>query len=339
MLKRVTLKNFGPLTSLDWMNLESVNLIIGGNGAGKTFLLKALYTAMRTVEEYRRGDDQRAEGEILAEKLYWTFQPEKIGDLASKGTDGPLSCSVTLDGKVFGYRFGRDTSKQITSLDNSVPRRDNNSVFLPAKEVLSLYSILFSSRERDRVFGFDDTYLDLARALRNPPTKGKNYLEFAKARETLAEIIGGNVEYDESSGRWYFKKKKGNTKFPIGLTAEGFRKIGILDTLLGNRYLTPGSVIFIDEPESALHPTAISRFLDIVAMLAGRGLQFFLASHSYFVVKKLALIAQKKKMNIPVMSIHDGTHSMADLLDGMPDNPIIDESINLYREEVELALA
>ncbi len=337
MLNRVTLNNFGPLTSLDWAKLGSVNLIIGGNGAGKTFLLKALYTAMRTVEEYKRGDSRRTAPEILAEKLYWTFQSDKIGDLASKGRDGSLSCTVTLDDREFRYSFGRDTAKQISSVDTNIPPRASNSVFLPAKEVLSLHSIILKSREQDQQFGFDDTYLDLARALRIPPTKGKNYSEFAKARNTLAEIIGGNVVYEEAASRWYFKKK--NTKFSISLTAEGFKKIGILDVLLGNRYLDSRSVIFIDEPESALHPSAISRFLDIVAMLAERGLQFFLSSHSYFVIKKLFLIAQERKMSIPVLSMHDNAQSTADLLDGMPDNPIIDESINLYREEVELALA
>ena len=31
----------------------------GGNGSGKTFLLKAIYTSLRTLEEYKRGNEQR----------------------------------------------------------------------------------------------------------------------------------------------------------------------------------------------------------------------------------------------------------------------------------------
>lgn len=41
-------------------------------------------------------------------------------------------------------------------------------------------------------------------------------------------------------------------------------------------------------------------------MLAARGIQFFLASHSYFIVKKLFLIAQEKGWSIPVCSFCDG---------------------------------
>lgn len=336
MLNKIILNNFGPLARLDWPGLGPVNLVIGGNGTGKTFLLKALYSAMRTLEEYKRGDDQRTAAEILAEKLYWTFQPDKIGDLVTKGADGALSCTVQFDNQTFTYSFGKDTTKQISSLENHVQPRSSNSIFLPAKEVLSLHQIILKSREQDKVFGFDDTYLDLARALRQSPRMGKNYAEFAKSRRSLEDILGGCVEYDEASGRWQFKK--GNQKFPIGVTAEGIKKIAILDTLLGNRYLDTSSIVFIDEPESALHPVAVSKLLDIVAVLADRGIQFFLASHSYFVVKKLFLIAQEQSLSIPVISAHNSQWTTANLRDGMPGNTIIDESIRLYKEEVELAL-
>lgn len=336
MLNRIKLKNFGPLNTLEWSGLGPINLVIGRNASGKTFLLKAIYSGLRTLEGYKRGDEQRSAAEILAEKLYWTFQAEKIGDLVSKGADAPLSCSITLGDHFFRYRFGKDTSKQISLLENKVPPRASNSIFLPAKEVLSLQQIILKSREQDNVFGFDDTYLDLARALRQPTTKGKNYPEFAASRSRLESILGGVIEYDQASGRWQFVT--GRQRFPIGVTAEGVKKIAILDTLLGNRYLDPGSIVLIDEPESALHPKAISELLDIVAVLAGRGLQFFLASHSYFVIKKLFLISQQQGLSIPVISASEDGWIADDLRRGMPDNPIVAESIHLYKEEIKVAL-
>lgn len=337
MINQIRLNNFGPLASINWSALSKINLIIGGNGSGKTFLLKAIYSSLRTLEEYQRGNEQRSASEILADKLYWTFQAEKIGDLVSKGADAPLSSALTIDDKHFSYSFGKDTSKQISNLENQVPRRTNNSVFLPAKEVLSLHQVILKSREQDKIFGFDDTYFDLAKALRIAPSKGKNYREFAQSRRQLENILDGTVEYDEASGRWLFVK--GRHKFLIGVTAEGIKKIAILDTLLGNRYLDTHSVVLIDEPESALHPTAISQLLDIVAMLAERGIQFFMASHSYFVVKKLFLIAQKHGWSIPIISATDNsTWICDDLKHGMPNNTIIAESIRLYQQEVELAL-
>jgi len=149
-------------------------------------------------------------------------------------------------------------------------------------------------------------------------------------------MLGGRVEYDDGAGNWQFKE--GKYRFPLGVTAEGIKKIAILDALLSNRYLDPESVVFVDELESALHPVAISKLVDIVAVLAEEGMQFVVASHSYFVVKKLFLVAQEKGLSIPVLSFDGTACQYADLKEGMPDNPIITESIRLYEEEVNLSL-
>ena len=87
MINQIKLDNFGPLSSINWSVLGKINLIIGGNGSGKTFLLKSIYSSLRTLEDYKRGNEQRSASEILADKLYWTFQAEKIGDLVTRGTD------------------------------------------------------------------------------------------------------------------------------------------------------------------------------------------------------------------------------------------------------------
>ena len=78
------------IDNMSFDKFQNMNLIIGENGTGKTFLLKVLYTAMKTVEDYRRGDDVRSSADILAERLRWCFQTEKLGDIVKKGTDEPL---------------------------------------------------------------------------------------------------------------------------------------------------------------------------------------------------------------------------------------------------------
>lgn len=89
--------------------------------------------------------------------------------------------------------------------------------------MLSLYQIILKSREQDKVFGFDDTYYDLAKALCTSTSKGRSYRELAQSRTQLEGILGGVVEYDDSSNRWLFVK--GRHKFPIGVTAEGIKKL------------------------------------------------------------------------------------------------------------------
>ena len=338
MLKEIKLNNYGPLNHLEWSNIGRLNLILGENGTGKTFLLKALYCAVRTLEEYQKGDDKRSAEEILCEKLYWTFQSDKIGDLVTKGADGGAKFEAKFDKQsIMHFQWGKDATKKLTTFGNTSPRRTSNSIFLPAKEVLSLQKVILKSREEDKSFGFDDTYFDLARALRRIPIKTKGSTAFSIIQNGLEIFFGGKIEYDENQELWQFKK--GNQKFSIGVTAEGIKKFAILDTLLGNRYLDSHSMIFIDEPESALHPTAIIRFLESIHCLADKGIQIFIASHSYFVVKKLYLIAQKANYSVSVLNAtQNGSWEQHDLKCGMPDNPIIDESIRLYKEEVEMKL-
>ena len=96
------------------------------------------------------------------------------------------------------------------------------------------------------------------------------------------------------------------------------------------------TIFYIDDVETGLHPKAISDLLDIIAVYARHGVQFFMTSHSYFVIKKLFLIAQQNKMSIPVLSYQDGKWVQSDLLKDIADNPIIDESIRLYEEYLNL---
>jgi predicted ATP-dependent endonuclease of OLD family len=146
-------------------------------------------------------------------------------------------------------------------------------------------------------------------------------------------ILDTNNKYGNNA---YFKINGQIYEYPIGITSEGVKKISIIDTLLGNRYLSKGSTIFIDEPESNLHPKLLFEFLDIIYELSQMGIQFFIATHSYFVVKKLYIIAQKNKKSIPIISFEKDKINISNLKQGLPENPIINESINLYKEEIDI---
>lgn len=71
-IEEVRLENYGTIKKFQCNYFSNMNLIIGENGTGKTFLLKVLYSAVRSMEEYRRGDDIKTISEVLSEKLRWT---------------------------------------------------------------------------------------------------------------------------------------------------------------------------------------------------------------------------------------------------------------------------
>lgn len=333
MISSCEINNFGPLENINWTNVARINLIIGKNACGKTFLLKILYSAIRTIEEYGRGNDPRNISDVLSEKLYWTFQVNRLSDLVRKGSENLSLCIKDGDNK-FSYQFGASTEKRIQNIEYGWLARNANSLFIPAKEILSLFHIVKKSRDIDRLFGFDDTYLDLVRAIEIDPIKGKNYEQFSLSRKKLETMLNGKIAFENNE--WVYKE--GNSRFPIHTASEGVKKFAIFDRVLGNRYLSPESIVFIDEPEAALHPSALIDFLDIVAMLSSVGMQFFIASHSYFVIKKLVLLAREKQIAMTTLSFEEDRINFFDLRHGMPDNPIIDESIDLYEQDVEISL-
>ncbi|MCD7955520.1 MAG: ATP-binding protein [Lachnospiraceae bacterium] len=333
------MKNYGILGDFQCDQFSNINLIIGENGTGKTYLLKSLYSMIRSLEEYKRGDNIKPFIDVLSEKLRWTFQVDKLGDMVTRSASESLKFDLKLGNVMANYQLSQSASNKVGSAIYPDTGKNGNSVYIPAKEVLSLFSIILKSREIDQVFGFDDTYYDLAKALRIAPSRGKNYSAFANSRKIVSDVINGKVDYDESSGKWYYKNKK-NQKFSIGATSEGVKKIAIMDRLLANGYLDHDSVIFIDEIEAALHPDAVCQYLDMIDRIAREmDIQFFITSHSYFVIKKLFLVAYKRADYVMCISLdRDRKMQICDLHDGMPNNSIIDASIRLYEEEIEEVL-
>ena len=112
MIKSISINNLGVISQMNVNDLGSINLVIGPNQSGKTFFLKALFSAIKTIETYKRGKENRTDKEILSHKLYWTFQASELGNIVKKG-EKSMSFSMASDvDEIFAYSFGPSTTKQ-----------------------------------------------------------------------------------------------------------------------------------------------------------------------------------------------------------------------------------
>lgn len=326
MISQLQLKNFTAFTELSIDFSPGINIIIGENGTGKTQLLKAVLALSEPEARGERADEQ------LAHKLCRLYQPldGKVGGLRREGTRGDAQLSATFaSGQSITAKFnGSAEVVKVTppSVGEALP-----AIFIPTKEVLSLVRGLTIEQTDlptiERIF--DDGYLDLARKL---VREGANDLDakvqlnpkFASIVPRLANLIGG--QYLLENGRFVFEPGRyeekesasrsrakhaqmyqdstewkfvpvGKHRLSSGMTAEGFRKIGVLQRLLSNGSLNPGTIgpLLWDEPESNLNPKLMRDLVQALLELARNGQQIILATHDYVLLKWFDLLMNKGK--------------------------------------------
>lgn len=94
--------------------------------------------------------------------------------------------------------------------------------------------------------------------------------------------LGGTIERDDS-GRFYLATDMG--RMPMPMVAEGLRKIATLVQLRQNGWLSRGATLFWDEPEVNLNPALMDNMVGAILALARNGVQVFLATHSYLILR------------------------------------------------------
>ena len=103
--------------------------------------------------------------------------------------------------------------------------------------------------------------------------------------DMIQDVIDGKVE--KKNEEFYLKNAQGNLEFT--LLAEGYRKLGLLYSLIQNESISSGSVLFWDEPEANLNPRLASKVVKILLELQRMGTQVFIATHDYVLLKELDL--------------------------------------------------
>lgn len=353
-IKNISLSNFINFNNTELSFSPSINLIIGKNNTGKTNLLKLLYAILKSLEVYNKQKKlyDRSYKSILSKKIQETFQSSKenIGTIVSKSNSENLKVSVDLnyleDVEQIKFSFGKHTKKEISDVDEisellTFDEMDFNAIFVPAKEILSIHEAI-KKTFKEFIKGFDATYNDLTEIISPFIEQSGISSEFITLIENIQEnIIGGKIEYDEVDKEFIYRDKKGH-KFEMTMTAEGVKQVGIIPVLIKTGELHSGSIVFLDEPDNNLNPVNINKFLEILIDLVKAGVQIFISSHNYFIVKRLHIFAkQLKNIDFKVFSLidyQDGSKidiEQKDLKLGLPKyNPIIDEAIKMFNDDL-----
>jgi len=315
MITKLKLENFTLFEELTINFSSGINVIIGENGTGKTQLLKAAYALAATSAQNREIDEEEIEN-IFTEKFNRIFMPEemKLGKL-SRCSDA--KCASIEGHFIENYSHDKNIKFKLSSRVRSLKLEEKTEgalygmkpIFIPTKEVLSLYKGLVTHPEHKEAFEtiFDDTYFDLCQQLTDDAVEKHE----ARMRTFLEEIVNkiqGKFEFDGRSIAFnagiykkYADPKKEGTyfdptpeeKLSTQMVAEGFRKLGVLHRLINNSTLVPkkSGSLFWDEPESNMNPKLMKLIVEILIEFAKNEQQVILSTHDYVLLKWFDLLS------------------------------------------------
>ncbi len=288
MITRLTVNNFTAFKDLDIRFLGGVNVLIGENGTGKTHIMKMLYSAYCTASQSTQY--------TLSQKIFNVFLPDGIGRLARRSV-GASSGNFTV------YRIdeGEDVERAIRL---SVSTKNGNKgkvaqtdwkgtgeykvVYIPVKDMLA-NAPGFRSLYEYRNIHFEEIYKDIIDRALLPAVKGKPSARRKKLMSKIENVIAGRIV--EKNEHFYLVNDHGELEFT--LLAEGYRKLGLLYELIQNDTLAQSSILFWDEPEANLNPKLAKVVVEIILELQRQGVQIFIATHDYVILKELSLATEK----------------------------------------------
>ena len=284
-ITRVKLENFTVFESLDLEPSPGINVLVGANGTGKTHLMKVCYAALSSSDN--ASDD-------FYFKLLDCFLPAGKNHLRliRRNREGETAWLSIYRGDSY-VRGELPTTIGFVNFPGSETSSDWPfspllATYIPAKDMLANapgFRSLYAARE----VHFEETYQDILDraylpALRNPA-------EFVPTcvLDRLEAELGGDVTIHGEE--FFLSGDQGEIEFT--LLAEGLRKLGLLWLLIRNGSLKPGAVLFWDEPETNLNPKLYGVVIDVLLELQRVGVQVFLATHDYVILRELDLQARE----------------------------------------------
>lgn len=332
-LAKVKLTNFTAFEQLAVEFSPGTNVLVGGNGTGKTHLLKICYAAGSITKT----------GDLFADKLRRVFLPAGVaaGRLVKASAKNGLGSVEVFRRKCsLAAAFSQDGETSVSDAETGFREWQSSplpSVYIPAQELLATASGL-PARYAAGEIPFAEVAADILRQAYLPPWPAPADDCRQSLLTLLEKAMGGSVAV--KGEEFFLEGKQGRLEF--SLLAEGFRKLALLWLLIRNGSLSQGSVLFWDEPETNLNPKLYGVLIQTMLELQRSGVQIFLATHDYVILKELDLRLEDKDQVAYHALYRDeageiACHTTGHYL-GIQPNAIAEAFDTLYDREIERSL-
>lgn len=341
MLNKANIQNFGPLPNGDYQFATGLNVIVGENGLGKSQLLKLLYATLKVnadTQEFTKATLQKA----YADKLVGVFRPDALGRLV-KRKRGRERCEVRLDmepaSQSCAFNFASQAKSEVQVELLPAAALEQAPAYIPTRELVTLCP-WFGPLYDNFHLRFEESWRDTVSLLSAPSVKGRKEEKAAELLKPLEAAMGGKVVVDNTTGDFYLNiPGEGSMEMP--LVAEGLRKLAMLARLISTGTLLDKGYLFWDEPETNLNPKLIKVLAASIFQLCQSGIQVFIATHSYFLLKELDLLFRHETVphRFLGLALKDGTDMVelqqAEHLLGLKTLIVLDEEMAQYDRDLQ----
>ena len=250
----------------------------------------------------------------LSDNFKRNYQVTKIDSLISNDLNGQAAIKIEDIGSIelhgndsITFTFDRNGIVEVQKLKNVV--FIDSPVYLRIRNGLerkNIFSSFITNSDRylkgypsyiDNLYNFiDKQFLDTP--------------DFNEISKELQDAIAGKLAVTKSGEINYVDQKGIST--PLSLTAMGISNLGLIDLLIRNNIIKPGSFLIIDEPEAHIHPKWQVVFMELLYKMAKAGANIIIATHSLDMVKKLELLAKQDPESEKLISVHKMPFSKLD---------------------------
>ena len=292
---------------------EHLNIIIGDNGTGKTHLLKLLFAISKLTEDISNRDFASkiilndTDNSIIG-AFKQVFRVKQLRELIRFTPEHNLGMSESVNSinmrdsqRDFGFAFtiakAEPNSDSIfiekTENVNLPQKQKSNVIFIPARELLSMYQN-FRSLNDEYDLPYDRTVVDTISKLGLPYLKNESK-EFTSLIKSIESVMDGKIFLRDERFYYHPNSAPFDMDLDISMAAEGWRKLGMILQLLQNGSLRKGKVLLWDEPEANLNPLLICLIAKVIVHLSTLGIQVFLTTHSLFLLREIDMLTKAKK--------------------------------------------
>jgi AAA15 family ATPase/GTPase len=152
----------------------------------------------------------------------------------------------------------------------------------------------------DVLIGVPKYFYDLDDTLKIK-TKTSGY--FKEIASSLEKVLGGEFIFEGDN--LSFKDKETGREISKHLVSFGMTNLGMIHALLKHNIITKGSFVFIDEPETNLHPDWQVILMNVLLELADKGVNVVITTHSIEILKSIEVGIKKRPDDInDFLSVH-----------------------------------